>query len=140
MSEGYLTRLCWSLGAVLVLVLPTILLGAVLPAAAAQIEVTNCQSKRVKMCSYDNTWSDKPNQSHLMAKGESAHFTCDANCKFWILECASGTCHACKGGFGYWLDHSWGRGSYGLMSLALTSDKYNPAYESSDLVKDASCP
>lgn len=110
-------------------------------AEAAQIDITNCQPTRVKICSYDSAMEislstkSEPNQSHLIAQGETNHFTCHANCKFWLLECAEGTCQSCQSGKGHWVDHTWGKGSYHLVSLDLTSSEYHPAYSSKDLVK-----
>jgi hypothetical protein len=125
------------------LVLSVALAWVTQTAHAAQIDITNCQAKRVKICAYDDSWSDAPNQSRLLGKGETSHFKCKANCKFWMLECAEGTCHSCRSGTGYWVDHSWGRGTYHLVSLDLVKDQYSPAYKSSDLEKaddGAACP
>jgi hypothetical protein len=110
---------------------------AVVPqaASAAQIDITNCQAKRVTICSYDDSWGDAPNQSHLIAQGETNPFKCKANCVFWMLECVEGTCHACKGGYGHWIDHSWGKGSYQLIPLDLNKNQYQPGYSSMDLKK-----
>lgn len=122
--------------------------AASLPAAAAQIEVTNCQPKQVRMCAYDANWHGDLEVAgkHVLSEGESGHYTCKANCQFWISDpCQNGKCADCGAiTYGTWLDHSWGKGNYQLVSLAKTGSGGGQShYKSSDLVKveeGAACP
>lgn len=124
-----------------------LLLGllAAAPAGAAQIDVTSCQPKQVRICSLDPAGHDlngdpmwNITDNHIFSEGDTKHFTCDANCKFWISEhCSGGSCSSClnKGSF---LDHSWGKGAYLLVALDKAS---SGDYKSADLQKaDAGAP
>ena len=123
------------------------LLAAAVPVGAAQIDITSCQPKQVRICSLDPAGHDlngdpmwNITDNHIFSEGDTKHFTCDANCKFWISEhCNDGSCSSClnKGSF---LDHSWGKGAYQLIALDKTS---SGDYKSADLEKvdeGASCP
>jgi len=113
------------------------------PALAAQIDITNCTSSWVKICSYDQKGEtfESPTGVHALdawdgnstpAKG---HFTCNANCYFRFNE---HTGHGCEeGNSWHWLDHGWGSGDYLLVSLDRTS---GGKYKSGDLTKGSSCP
>lgn len=120
---------------------------AAVPVGAAQIDVTSCQPKQVRICSLDPAGHDLSGEpmwtitgNHVFSEGETKHFTCDANCKFWISEhCSDGSCSSClnKGSF---LDHSWGKGAYQLTALDKTS---SGDYKSADLQQadsGAPCP
>lgn len=112
-------------------------------AQAAQIDLTNRQPRQVRICAWDKiggtgNWS--LTGRHLYSeKGESHHFTCDANCKSSIVtDCKNGECAEC-GSSNTFLDHSGGKGAYQLIAL----DKNADSYKSSDLRKvdpGAPCP
>lgn len=111
------------------------LLALASPAPAAQIDLTNCQAKQIRICAWDRlggTGDWGLTGRHVYSEvGETHHFTCDANCKFTIVtDCKSGECAEC-GSSDTPLDHSWGKGAYQLISL----EKNDNGYNSSDLVK-----
>lgn len=123
------------------------LLAVAAPAGAAQIDLTSCQPQQVRICALDPAGHDLNGEpmwnitgDHIYSEGETKHFTCDANCKFWISEhCSDGSCSSClnKGSF---VDHSWGKGAYQLISLEKNG---SGDYKSADLQQvdsGAPCP
>lgn len=130
----------WIVGRLLRLLAPFLVVAAgAISAQAAQIDLTSCVTKQVKICAMEEDWKGDENVAgeHIFEKGETKHFTCRANCKFWITEsCTNGSCvkcgHITKG---FWVDHSRGKGNYQLVSLAKTGVPHNPAYKSADIVK-----
>ena len=127
----------------------TVMFAAAAPAAASQIDITNCQPQQVRICALDpgpedplaeqSTWIVTSN--HILSQGDTKHFHCDARCKFWISQhCNDGDCSRCLGNHGNFLDHRWGKGTYQLVSLDRTKDNF---YKSADLVEveaGAQCP
>lgn len=121
------------------------LIMASAPAEAAQIDLTNCQPKEVRVCAWDDDQVGWELQGHhIYSKvGETYHFTCRANCKFSIVnDCKNGHCTQCQGAGSAeaWVDHSWGKGTYQLVDLKKNSDGN---YKSADLQKvdaGAQCP
>jgi hypothetical protein len=106
-------------------------------ANAAQIEVSNCQSSKVRICAFDNKNDTVGGNTgaHELDENKQGHFTCDANCYFKIVDCSQHpNCDDCKKD-GHWLDHSWGKGTYNLVGLVLNSKE---DYESSNFVKTES--
>lgn len=104
------------------------------PADAAQIDLTNCQSKEVRVCAWDDDQLGWELQGdHVYSEmGQTHHFTCRANCKFSIVaDCKNGKCSPCQGS-GSFVDHSWGKGAYQLIALEKSS---SDAYKSSDIQK-----
>ncbi len=107
---------------------------APLKAHAAQIIVNNCQSTKVRICSFENKNNTVPGSidSHNLEENEHGKFKCKANCAFKIMNCSTYPgCDSCKKNTN-WLDHSWGRGTYNLVGLE-QNDKDN--YKSSNFKK-----
>lgn len=131
--RAVMNRCC--LGGLAALALMAGLLAAAPPAAAAQIDLTNCQPKEVRVCAWDDDEVGWELQGHHIYSeiGDTHHFTCRANCKFSIVnDCKHGNCSQCQGGGGSFIDHSWGKGAYQLVGLERTS---SGSYKSSDLKK-----
>ena len=132
-SERGPGRIVGALGAFALGALLVLCLGAVRPAEAAQVYITNCVDKEVKICSADTTNALGWNQKHKLQTGDTGHFTCKVNCVFVIADCkANGNCDECLHSGMQWLDHSWSKGHYRLNSLDTSS---KGTYQSSDLVK-----
>lgn len=111
-------------------------------ATAAKITVSNCQSTKVRICSFDdkNYNTVKGNTgSHNLAQNEQGKFSCHANCYFKIVDCdAHAGCDDCKKN-GYWLNHSYGKGTYNLNGLTTQEHQAEPtAYVSSNFEKTES--
>jgi len=116
-------------------------------ALAAQIDITNCTNTNVRICAYSNNLDiDSDNAHTLDAKSGTAtatgHFTCHANCFFTMIENhVNEGCHDADGDHRNpdyaEIDHSWGKGSYLLVALEMTS-KGN--YKSGDLQEGSTCP
>lgn len=124
------------------------LVAAAVPVSAAQIDITSCQPKQVRICSLDSNGHDLNGDpmwlitgNHIYSStGETHHFTCDANCKFWISEhCSDGGCSGCleKGSF---LDHSWGKGAYQLIALDKNSAGNYVSGDLKEVDSGGSCP
>jgi len=137
MSTDRIRNLCGNLLTVMVFA-GAAALAAPLSATAAQITVSNCQSTKVRICSFDNKEYnvDGNRHSHNLAQNEQGHFKCKANCVFKIVDCSEHTgCDECKHN-GLWLNHSWGKGTYNLVGLATQEHQDEPTvYKSSNLVK-----
>ncbi len=131
------------------------------PALAAQIDIKNCTTTDMSICSFDN-WNGWPDinavfDDHrvLYAGGKSHHFTCNSNCVFGISTSTSSKCITTKeicnsngrectednefNSIDYSkLDHSWGKGSYLWISWDTVKGKSH--YKSGDLTKGTTCP
>lgn len=117
-------------------------LAAATSATAAQIDITNCQPKQVRICALDEGPNEDPFiqvptwtvvGDRILSQGDTKHFTCNARCKFWISNpCSGGDCPKCLGKHGTFLNHRWGKGAYQLVSLDMTDDG---SYVSTDLIE-----